>query len=111
MTLSLNPCFRVFVFPSPFFLLFSLESYLVLKSFNGVSRKFQGCLKFQGCFEEVLRVFTGNFRGVSRKFQKCLKEVSRVFQGSFKSVSRKFQGCFKNVSRVFQVKIEGIQEV
>ena len=29
------------------------EFFLSLKSFNGVSRKFKGCLKFEGCFKEV----------------------------------------------------------
>ena len=50
----------------------------------------------------------GSYEGVSRKFQGCFKEISRVFQGSFKDVSRKFQGClkkfqgcFKEVSREF----------
>ena len=55
---------------------------------------------------EVLRLFTENFKGVSRKFQECLKEVSgkcqgyfkkllKVFQQSFKGVSTKIEGCFK----------------
>ena len=76
---------RPFVRPL-FFLLASLEFYLVLNSFNGVSRKFSVCLKFlgvlrklQGCFKEVLRVFTKSF-----------KEVKMVFQGSFEGVSKKF---------------------
>ena len=34
--------------PVPFF------SFSVLKSFNGVSREFKWCLKFKGCFKEVL---------------------------------------------------------
>ena len=55
----------------PFFLLVSLELYLVLKTFNGVSRKFKGCLKFQG-----------SFKGVYRKFQEFFNEVYRVFQES-----------------------------
>ena len=42
--------FRVFVFPdfrpSPFVLLVSLNFLVDLKSFNGVSRQFKGCLKF-----------------------------------------------------------------
>ena len=46
--------------------------YLVLKSFNYVSRKFKGCLKFQGCIMEVLRVSSESFKSV-------LKKVSRVF--------------------------------
>ena len=57
----------------------SLEFYLVQKSFNDVSRKFKCCLKFQGCFKAVLRVFTKNFKGVFRKFKGCFKDVSRVF--------------------------------
>ena len=64
MTLSLSS----FV---PFFLLVSLKIYLVPKSFNGVSRKFLVYLKFlgvlrklQGCFKEVLRVYTKNFKEV-----------------------------------------------
>ena len=61
-----------------FVLLVSLKCILVLKSFNGVSRKFKGYLKFQGCFKEVLRVSTESF-----------KEVSGVFQGGL----RKFQVC------------------
>ena len=46
---------RPFVRPSVviFFLLVSLKFFLVLKSFNGVSRKFKGCLKFEGGFKEV----------------------------------------------------------
>ena len=38
-----------------FFLSVSLEFFLVLKSFNGVSIKFKGkgCLKFKGCFTDV----------------------------------------------------------
>ena len=73
------------------------EFYLVLKSFNGVPRKFQECLKFKGCFKEVLRLFTGNFKGVLRKFQKCLKSVSRKFQGNFKGVLKEFQGCSSKI--------------
>ena len=94
MTLSLSSCFRVFVFPFVrplFFLLVSLRFPLVLKSFNGVSRQFKGCLRFSGSFKDI-----------SRKFQGCFKEVSRVFEGSLKGVSRKFHECFKEVSRLFQ---------
>ena len=59
------------------------EFFLSLKSFNGVSMVFKGCLKlkkFQGCFKKVLRVFTESFKVVSRKFKGRLKEVSRNFQ-------------------------------
>ena len=49
-------CFRVFVRPL-FFLLVSLMFLLILKSFNGVSRQFKECLKFNGSFKAVLRKF------------------------------------------------------
>ena len=62
----------------------SLVFYLVLKSFNGVSRKFKGRLKFQGCFKEVSRMFLGRFKGAYRKFQGCFMKVSRVFHGSLR---------------------------
>ena len=78
--------------PSLFFLLVSLKFLLVLKSFNGASRQFKECLKFNGSFKEVLRVFQGCFKDVSRVFKGCLK-----FTGSFKDVSRMFQGSFKGV--------------
>ena len=58
VTQCFRSCFRSCV---PFF---SFSVFGVLKSFNGVSRKFKGCLKFQGCFKAVLRVFTGNFNEV-----------------------------------------------
>ena len=64
--------------------------YLVLKSVNCVSRMYKGCLKFQGCFKEVLRVFSESFKG---KFPECFKSVSRKFQECL----RKFQGYFKGV--------------
>ena len=44
-------CFR------PCFLLVSLNFLLVLKSFNGVSRQFKECLKFNGSFKAVSRKF------------------------------------------------------
>ena len=47
---------RVFVCPF-FFLLVSLKFLLVLKSFNGVSRQFKQCLKFNGSFKAVSRKF------------------------------------------------------
>ena len=53
-------CFRVFVFSCfrpLFFLLVSLKFPLVLKSFNGVSRQFKECLKFNGSFKAVSRKF------------------------------------------------------
>ena len=42
--------------------IFSLEFFLVLKSFNGVSR-----------------IFKESFKGVYSKFQGCFKEVYRMF--------------------------------
>ena len=52
-------------------------------------------------------MFSGSFKGVSRKFQGCFIKVSKMFHKSFKDeeVSRKFRRCFmifKGVSRVFQ---------
>ena len=55
---------RSFVFPSLFFLLVSLKFLLVLKSFNGVSRKLKGRMKFQVCFKKVSRMFQESFMGV-----------------------------------------------
>ena len=45
------------------------EFFLSLKSFNGVSRKFKGCLKFEGCFKEVSDMLYGvskNIQGFSK---------------------------------------------
>ena len=50
-----------------------LVFFLVPKSFNGVSRKFKGSLKFQGCFKEVSRMFQGSFRETLRVFHKSFK--------------------------------------
>ena len=57
-------CVRPFVLLSLFFLLVSLKFLLVLKSFNGGSRQFKECLKFNGSFKEVLRVFQGYFKDI-----------------------------------------------
>ena len=72
----------------------SLDFYLVLKSFNDVSRKFHGCLKFQGSFKDVSWKLQECFKEVLWKFQGC-------FQGSFKGVFKTFLGCLKDVSRKF----------
>ena len=55
----------------------SLKFLLVLKSFNGISRLFKVCLKFQGCFKEV----SG--------------KISRVSPESFMGGSTKIEGSFK----------------
>ena len=68
----------------------SLQLDLVLKNFNGISKKFLRCWKFQGCFKKVLRMFQGNSKGVYRMSQGVFNKVSRVFQGSFKGVRREF---------------------
>ena len=57
MTLSLSPSVRSCFRSSPFFLLVSLKFLLDLKSFNGVSRQFKECLKFNGSFKAVPRKF------------------------------------------------------
>ena len=89
---------------SLFFLLVSFKFSLVLKSFNGVSRMFKGCLKFK-----VSRIFQGSFKGDDRKFWGCFTDVQRVFQWSFKRVWkkfqwRKFQGCSSKIEEHFSFK-------
>ena len=76
---------------------------------------FEVSKKFQGCFKQVLRVFTKSLESVSMKLQECFKEVSRKFQGCFKRVSRVFQvrskgifGNSKGVSRVFERRFKGV---
>ena len=49
----------------------------------------------QACFNEVLRVFTENFKGVSRKFKRYFKEVSK----GFSQVLGVLQECFNEISR------------
>ena len=44
------------------------EFFLSPKHFNDVSRKFKGCLKFEGCFMEVSRIFQGSLEGANGKF-------------------------------------------
>ena len=68
--LSLSPPIRssVCLFVSPlFFLVVSLEFFLVLKSFNSVSRKFKMFLKFKG-------VVKGSYMDVLRKFKGSLQK-------------------------------------
>ena len=54
---------------------------------------FQGSLKFQGCFEGVLRMFQGNFKKSFKVFHVKEEEVSRMFHD--------FQGCTQSVLKVF----------
>ena len=62
-----------------------MKFLLVLKSFNGVSSQFKGCLRCNGSFKDISRVFQGSLKGVSGKFEGCFnKSVSRKFQGNFK---------------------------
>ena len=78
-------------------------------SSNGVSRKFQGCLKFQGCFKEILRMIKDSLKVISRKFEGFFMGVLSVFQGSFNGVLRKFHGRFKELTCFMKVtrKVEG----
>ena len=66
MSLSLCVCVSEVI-------LLSLEHSKHLK--QDILRELQGCLKFQGCFEEVSRMFQGSFKGVNSKFQGCFTEV------------------------------------
>ena len=82
MTVSLSPCFRVFVCSSPFFLLVSLESVVDLK-----------------CYKQSKSVKVIQWESI------C---VSRVLQVSLEGVSKKFLGSFKEVSTLFQLCLEGV---
>ena len=65
------------------------EFFFDLRSYNGVSRKSNGCLKkYKGCFMQVLWI--GSFEGVSRKYKESFKGVLRKFRGSFMEFSNKF---------------------
>ena len=44
----------------------------------------------------------GSFKGVSRKFQECFKEVLRVFTENFKGVSRNVNGTSTKMERHFK---------
>ena len=70
------------------------EFLFSLRSYNGVSRK------SNGCFNEVSRMFHPSF--MYRKFQLCFKKVSGLLQGCFEGVLREFQLCFKEVLRMIQ---------
>ena len=60
---------------------------LDLKSCPMVSRKYECCLKINGCFMDVSRVFQGRLEGVSSS-----QGVSKVFEIVIPMVSK---GCFK----------------
>ena len=84
----------------------------LISSFQGC---FEGILRmFYESYKEDWRVFWESFEGVSRKFQGCFMKVfwKRKFQGCFKGVSwfsRVFPECFKEVwrklLRVFKRKV------
>ena len=61
MSSSRSDVVTQFVFPSvrssPFFSFGVFKVFQVLKGLNGVSRKFEGCLKFKGRFKNVSRKF------------------------------------------------------
>ena len=53
-------------------------------------------MKLNESFQSVSRMFSGHFKGVSRKIVGVLmylKEVQMVFQGGFREVLRKLQEC------------------
>ena len=57
-------------------------------------------MKLNESFQSVSRMFSGHFKGVSRKIVGVLmylKEVQMVFQGGFREVLRKLQECLKKV--------------
>ena len=60
---------------------------LGLKSCPMVLRKYECCLKINGCFMDVSRVFQGRLEGVSSS-----QGVSKVFEIVIPMVSK---GCFK----------------
>ena len=62
-----------------------------------LSLMFKG--SFQNVSRKFLRLFTENFNGVSRKFKGCLKKVSRVFQLRLKGVSISFKGVSRVLER------------
>ena len=62
---------------------------------------------FQGSFQWILRLSERNSNGISGKFQMCLKGVSNRFQGyskevlgCYEHVSRKLNGVFKSFNDV-----------
>ena len=63
------------------------------------------------CLMDVIMVFQGYFKGISRMFLGCLKGVPRKFHGRLKDVSKKFLVCVESISRVFQGSCMGIKEV
>ena len=92
-----------------------VSSFVRNQGFFSKPKEFQWCFKIlkwylrcAWCFkdQEVLRVYTENFKAVSRKFKGFFKEVLRVFQEIFKEVSRVFQGSFGETrlrSKVFSL--------
>ena len=65
---------------------------------------FQGSLKFQGCFEGVLRVFQGSFKKTFKVFQK-----SFMLHGTHRSFPSRRRACFLN-GYTFKEKFETYQK-
>ena len=59
------------------------EFFFSLRSYNGVSRK------SNGCFNEASRIFHASF--MDKKFQRCFKKVFGVFLGCLREL------CTQNV--------------
>ena len=56
-------------FDTQFVLLSVTKKFLLrLKSINGVSRKFEGCMKFKGCLKKVFSNFNPKSRHAKRLF-------------------------------------------
>ena len=62
----------------------------------------------QGSFKKVSSVFHKSFEGVSRKIEGCFKRDFSGFQGYLKEFQREYQESFRCVSRVFQGTFKGI---
>ena len=89
------------------------------KSFTGVSRKFKGCLELEGGFMDILGMFEGVYRKVSRDFQRSLEMFQRVFQVDIKQCYKKvkcvsrgwlshFQGFWERSKRSFKEVLKGV---
>ena len=89
---------------------------------QGILKKFNCFKQFSICFNEVLGVLQDCLKEISMKFKERFEwfnNVLRLFQGGFKQVSRvcqdclkaslrKFQRCLKRVLRVFLESFRGV---